>query len=661
MLLAILTGVALTPGYVTSDTLESDLLDQLQQDMAHFSELATETRQNVDYMPYVISTLAHQDLLDLGVQNLREALVLVPGVDLTVGMAGVRNPIFRGSNPYAFGQSRLIIDGMVVNDHIFGGYNQLLEMPVDIIHRIEVVRGPGSMQQHVNGYAGSIHVITKAGRDDGEKVSDEIFAVAGSDQHAGAGLIKQLDLGNGTLTADVYFQKNDQKLPVDQDRFGNSGEADQGIENYQIGANYQQGGFSARLRLSSNDSGVSYGQAFSLSEDPDDFLDVANNVIELRYVHSLNNRYSLEFALNYFDETRELQNKVMPDGAINMMTMMPLPNGRYFLVDYSEQNISERIQLNINLDVHRIAIGFEATQSSIDKNNAAISNNDLLTSMPIQLFSNDGRDINTFYIEDLYDLTEKTSFQAGAKFTNYSDEDSESAYRLAMVHRFDDVNIFKAMFSQAFREPSYREQYLTASSFFLPNSNLESEQVDAFELAYIHRLSHRDYFKTNIFLLKNENQIDAQNATRTFTNADENKLKGIEFEYEKNLFNRDVVGLNISFIDGDNVTDALANSAETLARAYYLYRYSDDLNFSLLYKYTGDKGRTTLDSRDDVDAYQLLDLTASYYGLAKDVRLSLSIKNILDEEYYYPSPNNTYAGDFRQAERSWILRLSKEF
>ena len=61
---------------ITSD----DLLMSLQQDMQHYSDIATETKHNVDYMPYVISTLKSSDLEELGVLNLREAISLIPGV-----------------------------------------------------------------------------------------------------------------------------------------------------------------------------------------------------------------------------------------------------------------------------------------------------------------------------------------------------------------------------------------------------------------------------------------------------------------------------------------------------------------------------------------------------------------------------------------------------
>jgi len=648
-----------------ADTAETDMLMSLQDDMQHYSDIATETKHNVDYMPYVISTLKSTDLEELGVLNLREAISLLPGVDLNVGMAGVKNPIFRGSNPYAFGQSRLIIDGMVVNDQIFGGYNQYLEMPIDIIHRIEVVRGPGSMLNHVNGYAGSIHVITKANRDDGQKPQDSAFVLTGTNEFISAGVIKSVDLANGQFSADIYYQQHDLHLPVGDDRFPlqlpDSGDTDQSLNNYQIGLNYKNGGLSIKSRFSQNDSGVSYGQAFSLTDDESDFLDVGNNSVQVNYTKKLTDLVGIEFALDYFDETRELQNKVMPDGA--MMMAMTLFNGRYFLVDYSEQSLSQRIQLNFNFSSsHKLNMGINLQQSEIKKNDAATSNNNLLTLDEFDLFSIDDRDINTFYIEDMFDINSKTSMQLGGKFTDYSDSDNQSAIRLAVVHRYNDENIYKLMFSQAYREPSWREQYLNAPSFFKASpTTLETERVDAYEFSYIKRLTYRDFFKLNTFLLKNSEQIDAQNATKTFTNTENNDLYGLELEFERNLSNKDLFNINYSYIDGSNVSGEMVNSAQNLANAYYLYRANDQWGISGLVKYVGEKGRAIGDTRENTEDYTLVDLAATYKNTPNSLTLNFAIKNIFDKTYYLPSPNGTYPGDFEQSGRTWMLRLSKEF
>ena len=639
-----------------SDNATDQLFLELQQDMKQYAQIATNTKQNVDYMPYIVSTLEEKDLSSLGILNLREALTLIPSVDLNVGMAGVKNPIFRGSNPFAYGQSRLIIDGVVVNDQIFGGYNQYLDMPVHIIQRIEVVRGPGSLLNYVNGYAGSIHVITKANRDDLEKVDNEIFTSFGSNDYGMAGGIFSYSTENYSISADVFYQQHDLELAVGNDRFGNSGNSDQSLEHYQVGINYTSGGLKIKGRFAQNDSGVSYGQSFSLTDDRSDYLDVGNNSLELSYQHHFSDDVLFDFTLGYFDENRELQNKVMPDG------VMMLPKGRYFLVDYSEKSYFQRLETTITLyDSHSITTGIQFTQSYISDNDAAISNDNMNSFNNFDLFDKDSRHHTTYYIDDLIQISEQVSLQLGLKYDQYSDVKDQVSPRLAMVYRHDDSNIFKAMYTHSYREPSWREQYLNAQAFYLANHDLEAETVDAYELAYIWKMGLDEYFKINVFYLDNQEQIHAQNITNTFENSGSNELYGAEFEFQKYLSEKGKLYLNYSYVDGSNVSGELANTSKHIAKAYYIQQLLNNFNLSGAYRYVDHKERIEDDNRNNVNNYSLVDIALQYNYKPDNLTLSLAIKNLFDEEYELPSPDGTYPGDFEQDGRTFLFQLQKRF
>jgi len=375
---------------------EQELFSQLQNDLEKYEKVATETRQNVDYMPYVISTLSGDEIQSLGVQSLREALELVPGVGLAVGMAGVQNPIFRGSNPFAYGQSKLIIDGVVVNDQLFGGYNQYLDLPVQLIHRIEVVRGPGSLQSDTNGYSGSINVITKSNRDDLGDIDNEIFATMGSNDYRMAGFIFNKNLDQGNISADFIGQRHNISSSEVTDRFSQVGEADQSLKNYNLGLTLNYSNMELKGRFAKNDSGVSYGQAFTITDDASDELSIDNNFIDFRYHFNVMPGVTGEIILGYLDEVRTLQNKVMPDGAMMMrpfpMPPMMLPNGRYFLVDYEEQKFKEGVELKINsFTDHSLTLGMLFEQSKVKKNIGKTSDDDLLTFSELSLLNIDDR------------------------------------------------------------------------------------------------------------------------------------------------------------------------------------------------------------------------------------------------------------------------------
>ena len=447
---------------------DSDMLLSLQEDMQEYSEIATRTRQNVDYMPYVISAWDSEELGKLGVSTLGEALTLVPGLDISIGTVGTSVPIFRGSNPFAMGQSTLLLDGVVQNDKMTGGYNQVMDMPVSMIQRIEVVRGPGSLLSHINGYAGSIHVITKSNRDDGLPVKNEVFAELGSSDYKTVGLVVSHQGEELIVSGDAFYKSHEQALPVELDRYGTSGESDQYLDYYSLGikADYKNIGFKARLL--SREGGPSYGQSFSLSEDDSDFIAIDNNTAELAYVTDLSEGMELDLSIGYIELNRQLQNKVIPDGVTVDTPSGPvtLVDGRYFLVDLVEETFYQRAELKINtFDSHHINVGIYAYQSDMAKREGQTSEDDLQTLTTIDLLKDTPRKLVSLYIEDLIDLTEKTSIQLGLKHDNYSDVEDQHSPRLALVHRYDNKNIYKLMYTSSYREPAWREQYLTSKSF----------------------------------------------------------------------------------------------------------------------------------------------------------------------------------------------------
>lgn len=629
---------------------EFNYMEMLQEDMEKYSQIATDTKHNVDYMPYVISVINSDEFQKLGVLNLREALSLVPGVDLSIGMAGVKNPIFRGSNPYAMGQSKLIIDGVVVNDQLFGAYNQYLEMPLDIIERIEVVRGPGSLFSNVNAYAGSIHVITKANKNDGTQTETKVFAALGSNQYKMGGFVTSYTEDDLKISSDLFYQDHDQKLPAGPDRFTTSLDAPLWLRNYALGLNATYKDLSFKGRFNKNESGVSYGQSFSLSNDPSDYLDVTNNSLELSYRFNAANGVKAELSAGYFDEWRQLQNKVMP-------------NGTYFLVDYSEQTFYQRAEVKVSsIQNHAITAGIMLSQSHINDNIAKTSTNNLQTITQSDLLSNKERYHASYYLEDLIDLGEQTSVQIGAKFDTYSDVKNQFSPRIAIVHRYNNDNIYKLMYTRSYREPSWREQYLRGVHYFSADASVTPENVDAYEAVYIRKFGIKSDLKLNFFYLENKDQIHAQNTDRKFRNSGNHELYGAEAEFTTNFTEYDKLYLNYSYVDGNNVSGSLANSAQNMVSAYYLYNLNDDLSLSSIVKYVGEKDRTITDPRTTkVNDYTTVDVSSVYTYRPYNLSVTLSIKNIFDETYFLPAPENTYSGDFEQEGRAFLIRLSKSF
>ncbi len=198
---------------------KDDVLASLSKDMTRFSEVATVTKQNEAYQPYIISVFKGEELEKIGVSNLKEALELVPGVDMATDNFNNKTPIFRGSNPAAYGQTKLFIDGVVVNNLFFDAFSEYLNMPIEMIKRIEVVRGPGSKTDGVNAYAGSINIITYAESFEGFESSDKLIFKGGSYNYKMGGFVKTFKQDDFKAFVDFYYQEDDKKLYAGIDGF----------------------------------------------------------------------------------------------------------------------------------------------------------------------------------------------------------------------------------------------------------------------------------------------------------------------------------------------------------------------------------------------------------------------------------------------------------
>jgi len=122
---------------------------------------ASATEQNLKDAPASISVITQQDLQRKPVQNLKEVLKEVPGVQLTNEGDNRQGVSIRGlSSSYTL----ILVDGKRVNSRnaVFRHNDfDLNWIPVDAIERIEVVRGPMSSLYGSDALGGVVNIITR--------------------------------------------------------------------------------------------------------------------------------------------------------------------------------------------------------------------------------------------------------------------------------------------------------------------------------------------------------------------------------------------------------------------------------------------------------------------------------------------------------------------
>jgi len=681
---------------------DNDILSSISNDMNRFNTVATITKQNEHYQPYIISVFQGKELEKLAVTNLKEALQLAPGVDMSTDNFNDQTPIFRGSNSLAYGQTKLFIDDVLVNNLFFDSYSEYLGMPIEMIKRIEVVRGPGSKTNGVNAYAGSIKVITYAEDFEDFESQDKLVFKYGSDKYRMGGFIKKFKTENFSATIDFYYQEDDKKLPAGPDGFSQgsmsipalgydntglsqNGDAPVWLKDYSLGLNLKYKDFSLKGRYLDHTQGSAYGINLALPQESDR-LKLPSSYLELGYEKVIND-FNIDIKAGVKYDSFDSKAKLGPDGEVFMDYPLYISsngaiNNPVTFTDglYGEHLAKQRTLYQSSyltysgFDQHIITTGYrllkEETVEMVSKlsnwTTGAAALVDYTYTFPF--FDKDAkRNVQIFSLQDQFQYSENLNFLYGFNYEKTSYEDAGLEPRVSMVYQQDLNNIFKASYSRAHRNPSWQEMFTANNAARVGSTNLEPEKVDAFELAYIKKFSSDTYLQSNLFYLINKNQIYNSATDPLYKNVLDTDLYGLELEYSGHISSADKLYLNYSYVTGSSKTSDtgiktdLTNVAHHLAKGYYIYNINNALSVSGIVKYVSSKDRILGDNREKAPAYTTLDTTFNYKNHKNNYDVTVGIKNIFDANVVYPSAPNTYIRDYTQEGRTFFITLRKEF
>ena len=113
-----------------------------------------------------VYVVTQDDIRRSGMTTVPELLRLVPGVQVAQINSNKWAVSVRGFNNLFGGKVLVLIDGRTVYDRLNSGvFWESLDIPLDQIDRIEVVRGPGGATWGANAFNGMINIITKSAAD----------------------------------------------------------------------------------------------------------------------------------------------------------------------------------------------------------------------------------------------------------------------------------------------------------------------------------------------------------------------------------------------------------------------------------------------------------------------------------------------------------------
>ena len=137
--------IVLLLGALSSASAQDDMFDlELEQLLEIKVNVASGSRSlSLAESPGIVSVLTREQLLKSGVKDLAGALKKIPGIGHAVNSYGVIGGLsVRGLAGFD-GKVLVLLDGIELNERAYGTVYLGNRIPVELIERIEVIRGPG--------------------------------------------------------------------------------------------------------------------------------------------------------------------------------------------------------------------------------------------------------------------------------------------------------------------------------------------------------------------------------------------------------------------------------------------------------------------------------------------------------------------------------------
>ncbi|HEV8269587.1 MAG TPA: TonB-dependent receptor [Thermoanaerobaculia bacterium] len=593
-----------------ADNEEAQLLAILSEETA----IATKTKMNGDFVPGIVTVLHGDELEALGFETAWEALSLVPGMMAVRDGAGNPSVFVRGLDfPFNNGNVKLLVNGVALSRESAGINGIALQIPVQEVDRIEVIRGPGSVLYGDFAFMGLVNIVT---RQEGARV----HARLGEDEALSGGVrVGWRGTKDGFDMALVAAGLVDNTAEVPAPR--------ESKEKRGFGAfTLAKGGFSFT--------------AEGVSRRVDDVTHLPGGVTAGQGHWTVEGRYGRDLATSLHAELRAsfLHNRF--DAGNSKFKGDVIGTG----LDLKWSGWAHHALLfGVDFAAHRIS---EATMTT-----PAMGPNP-----PRTIFVSDqDRRVFGLTIQDTFDVSSRLAVTAGGRFDDYSDIGSRFTPRLALVFRASDEHIVKVQYAEGFRAPTFFELYASG----VAQTDLDFEVNRTTELNYVFRIP-QTVARATFFYSRISDMVFVFGPGR-FDNTKKARAYGFEIEAERQLGERLKAEANFSWTDSEDnrnpqaVTRPVAARATWLANFTALLRATPNTLVGLRWNHVGRRNTST-----SAEGYDLVDLTATQNDLfVAGLQLRAGVKNVFDRDpvYLFPRPDGTVTA-FDFPGRSYFVQVA---
>jgi len=583
---------------------------------------ASKKREHIYEAPANISVLTRQDIEELGVSDLWEALSYLPGITVVETYWGYTDVIFRGNYQEHYNNKSLFM----INGHPFwgGAYASyhLDSIPLDAIKQVEVIRGPGSVLYGTNAYAGVINIITNTGDDtSGGKASVRLGSFSTKEISASYG---QNSAGIDYFISAQYRDNDGYPYNIDNDELGGSTTFNYENDLKNVFASISFSGLevhAAYFKKEKQKFGVIPIIGWGGITTYDGYY------VNVKYSKPISNTVTLSF--NAF--TDKIENDIILDNFASF--------GRGIAVNGGGKTGMEILGSYQPDDALFINFGLAYTKYQTDPYVAyQTSTGDIITSLTPYDFPKDTME-NSAYIQADYMTSHNAKYVIGLRYTDNERAGHDISPNIGAVYKVSEDGTLKILYGEAFRSPNFFEQFAEAAPPILGDPLLTAEEIKTLDIIFDYQLFSGYRLITNFFTLSTWNTIERIPANPPYAlkyvNGQGHTIRGIELALDGKMTRDISLIANLTSKRGKQKSNQLDVPYLTKIHANFgaNWKLSNKLSASSAIQYVGK--RKDNDSAVSIAAYELINFQL-IYTVKKNHKLFFTINNLLDKDYTYP-------------------------
>ncbi len=625
---------------------------------------ASKYEQKIAEAPSSVSIVTSRDIEKYGYRTLADIIRSQRGFyinyDRNYSYAGVRGFLRPGDY-----NSRilLLIDGHRTNDPVYDSamVGTSFVLDIDLIDRVEFIRGPSSSLYGSNAFFGVINVITKTGKSyqgvelSGEAGSFETYKARATYGNRGESGIQ------GVVSGTWYDSKGDDRLffPEFDDPLTNNGIAENadGDKYYSFFTTLSWRDFTLQGAYNDREKNIPTAAWDTFFNDNRTMTRDGLAYVLLKYDRYFGRGWNVQAKASYNEYWYKgdyvydwNEDPLDPDLVVNQD-------------DSSGKWLGGELTFRKKAwEKHKMAFGgevrsnFELYQKNFDPVDPPI------------VYLDDDRDSDfwALYIQDEYEIFRGLILNAGFRYDYYSTFGGTINPRIALIATPREGSTVKLLYGRAFRAPSaYELYYHDGGNTQKANPDLDPETIDTYELVYEQSLRKNlrgtatgYYYKTEDLI---NSGIDPADDLLVFRNLDSVKAYGATMEIEGKWENGFEGRASYTYQKTeDEITgQELENSPRHMAKFHLIAPIIREKLFAgAEVLYTG--SRITV-QRNKASGFWLANLTLSTPRLWDRVALSASLYNLFDEKYGDPGSTEHLQDTIEQDGRTFRVKVTAFF